>query len=132
MMLVYYPEKKVVAGDFWKSITGLGISYPLEAENTWRLHSVEKDAIRVSAEGIITTRNKELFTKNPNGVESKIDLSGVQKLTGEVNPVTGWPRGIKINSEVKGFMTLHTDSIPTDLEIPMEILTESSCRFVKK
>jgi hypothetical protein len=130
--LINYPNKKVKIDDTWKNKTGLGITFPLETENVWHLVSVDKDVINVVADGTITTLDKNQITTSPNGVKSKIDLSGTQKLSGVINALTGWPTEIKVNSEIKGNMTLHAEGISTDLEVPMEIITESNYKFVKK
>jgi hypothetical protein len=130
--LVNYPEGKVKIGDAWKNKTGLGIGFPLESVNTWHFLSEDKEVINVVADGTITTLDKDQVTNNPNGVQSKIDLSGTQKVTSVVNKITGWPSDLTVSSEIKGIMTLHNEGITTDLEVPMEIISASNYKFVKK
>lgn len=132
MGLVNYPDRKIKTGDTWKNKTGLGMSFPLETENTWHFVSEDKDVISVVADGTISTLDKDKVTNNPNGVQSKIDLSGTQKITSLVNTTTGWPSDLRVSSEIKGNMILHNEGISTDLEVPMEIITESNYKFVKK
>jgi hypothetical protein len=132
MALINYSDKKVLAGMTWTNKTGLGMNLPLETINTWRILSIDKEIINISSEGTVTTLNKDQFTDNPNGVKSKIDLSGTQKILSTANANTGWPIETKINSEIKGNMIFHSDQIETDLEVPMEIITESNYKFIKK
>ncbi len=133
MALVNYPVEKAVVGKTWKNKTGVGMNFPLSTDNTWNLLSVEKENATLSADGIISTTDKEQIISLPNGFTAKVDLAGTQKLTTTASVKTGWPSAVKINLEVKGNMILLAGGmIPVDMEVPMEITTESTFSFVKK
>jgi len=133
MALSNYPDKKIKIGDTWKSKTGLGMNFPLEASNTWTFTSMENDVINLSCYGLISTIDKDKVMDLPNNIKSKVDLTGSQKISSIVNPKTGWPNEVKIISDIKGTMTLLAGGmIPTDLEVPMKISGESTYKVVKK
>jgi hypothetical protein len=94
---------------------------------------MENDVINLSCYGLISTTNKEQVMDLPNNIKSKVDLTGSQKISSAVNPKTGWPSEVKIISDIKGTMTLLAGGmIPTDLEVPMKISSESTYKLVKK
>jgi hypothetical protein len=133
MALANYSEKKLKVGDPWKNKTGVAIDFPMQAENTWKILSVVKETANLSADGIVSTTDKEKINDLPGGLKSKLDLNGTHKITSVVNLKTGWPSETKINSQIKGFMNLLAGGvIPADMQIPIEILTQSTFVFVKK
>ncbi len=133
MALVNYPSEKVSIGKTWKNKTGVGMSFPLAVDNTWNLLTLEKDNASLSADGLVSTTDKEQIINLPNGLQAKIDLSGTQKSTSSVNVKSGWPSTVKTNSEINGKMILIAGGmIPTDIDVPMHIVTESNFAFVKK
>jgi hypothetical protein len=133
MGLVNYPDKKVKAGDTWTNTTATALNFPMQINNNWSLKTLEKDLATIDADGNLTTTDKEKITSLPNGIKSKIDLSGHQKLSGKVNAKSGWPSEIKVSSEITGnMMLLAGGMIPEDMDVPMEILTETKFTIVKK
>jgi hypothetical protein len=133
MALVNYPENKVKAGDSWKHSTGLPMNFPVRIDNTWNLKKIEGSVATVDADGKIVTTDKDQTTALPNGLKSKMDLTGQQASVGKVNAKTGWPTEIKILSEIKGKMILLAGGmIPEDMEVPMVITTESTFTIEKK
>jgi hypothetical protein len=128
-----YPDKKIKAGDHWKQSSVLPLSLPLTISNDWSLKAVDGPVATVQADGEFSTAEKEKITTLPNGIKSKVDLGGRQVLSGKVNVKTGWPTGIKVLSEIKGKMLLLAGGmIPADMEVPMEITTESVYTINKK
>jgi hypothetical protein len=102
-------------------------------ENTWMLAGTAKTNANLTADGIFTTTDKEKTLTLPGGLKAKIDLNGKQALKSNVDIKTGWPTDIGVLSELKGTMTLLAGGvIPEDMEVPMEILTETTFKIVKK
>jgi hypothetical protein len=128
-----YPDTKIETGDHWKQSTVLPLSLPLAISNDWSLKSVEGQVATVQADGELTTPDKEKVTTLPNGIKSKVDLGGRQVLSGKVNIKTGWPTSLNVLSEIKGKMLLLAGGMmPADMEVPMEITTESVIEIKKR
>jgi hypothetical protein len=134
MGLSSYPDKKIKMGDSWQNKTGTGLNYPVQSNNIWKLLSFDKDIINLEGSGVVTTIDKDQIIDIPMyNLKSKIDLSGTQKTTNVIDAKTGWPSEVKILSTVKGNMTLMAGGmVPTDLDIPMEITSESIYKVIKK
>ena len=128
-----YPDKKIKTGDHWKQAAVLPLSLPLAISNDWSLKRIEGSVAIVEADGVLTTPDKEKITTLPNGIKSKVDLGGRQVLSAKVNIKTGWPASLNVLSEIKGKMLLLAGGmIPADMEVPMEITTESVIEIKKK
>lgn len=133
MALITYPDKKVKAAESWKSSGTLAMNFPVKIDNTWTLKSVDASNAVVNGAGILTTTDKDQVVDLPNGMKSKFNLNGQQTMSGSAGVKTGWPSTLKINSELKGTMTLLAGGmIPTDMDVPMEIVTQSDYTLVKK
>lgn len=133
MGLINYPDEKIQEGYQWKNSINLPINYPMQINNTWSLKKIEGSIASIDADGDLTTTDKEKITALPNGIKSKADLTGRQALVAKVNTKTGWPNEIKILSEIKGKMTLVAGGfIPEDMDVPMEITSESKFIITKK
>jgi hypothetical protein len=132
--LISYSEKKVKVGDTWRSTSwGQTLSFPMQVAQTWSLKGADGAKASIAADGTIAATDKDKVVSLPNGIKSKLDASGKQALLGTVNPKTGWPTETKINSEVKGVMTLLAGGmIPADMEVPIETITESVHKILKK
>ncbi|MFZ6012838.1 MAG: DUF6263 family protein [Bacteroidota bacterium] len=130
---IVYPDKTVKVGDKWSQKTGMPGNFPLLLDNNWSVTSIAKDVVKFSSEGTIVTTNKDQLVSLPNGLKSKVDLSGGQKLYSSVDPKTGWPKEVKSTSEMKGTLKLLAGGmIPQDMDVPMSILTESTYTIIKK
>jgi hypothetical protein len=134
MGLPNYPEKKIKIGDQWKNKSGVGVNYPIQSENTWQMISFNNEVVNLEASGVVTTINRDQVIDIPMyNLKSKIDLNGTQKINSDINIKVGWPNNVKIFSTVKGNMTLLGDGLmPTDLEVPVEIIVESTYKVIKK
>lgn len=133
MALISYPEKKLKVGDTWQSTGSLAMNFPVKIDNTWNLKSHDVTKATVGADGLLTTTDKDKEVSLPNGMKSKFDLNGRQVLSGSVDVKTGFPSEIKVLSEIKGNMTLLAGGmIPEDMQVPMEITSESSYKMIKK
>jgi hypothetical protein len=82
---------------------------------------------------VYTTTDKEKTINLPGGIKAKSDLAGRQASKSTVDVKTGWPTTLEVLAEIKGKMTLLAGGmIPEDMDVPMEILSESSFTITKK
>lgn len=133
MIFINYPDKKIKTGDSWKTKTVAGSNFPLVTENNWTFTNLAGDVATVSGAGIISTSDKEKIVSLPSNMKSKFDLGGTQKTTSTINTKTGWSSEIIIASEIKGTMKLLAGGmIPQDMDIPMQIITDTNCKLIKK
>jgi hypothetical protein len=132
--LISYSDKKVKIGDTWRTTTsGQVLSVPTQIAQTWSLKATEAAKATVHADGAVASTDKDKVMNLPNGIKSKLAASGKQKLVASVNPKTGWPTDVKVNSEVKGIMTLLAGGmIPADMDVPIETVAESVHKIVKR
>lgn len=130
--MVYYTDKKVKQGDTWNSKNDFPMDFPILVDNSWSLVSLTGTTAKVNADGIYTTTDKEKTIVLPGGFKAKVDLNGKQSMKSNVNVKTGWPSDLHIQSELMGKMILLAGGvIPEDMEVPMEISTETSYKIVK-
>ncbi|HEX6891441.1 MAG TPA: DUF6263 family protein [Chryseolinea sp.] len=131
--MVRYPKEKVKEGDKWNSMNEFPMEFPIKANNSWSLISLGSGTANVSADGIFTTTDKEKTLDLPNGIRAKVDLSGRQQLKSTVDIKTGWATDIHIHSELKGKMILLAGGmLPENMDVPMEILTDTAYKITKK
>lgn len=131
--MVYYSDKKVKQGDTWFSKNAFPMDFPIESNNTWSLANLAGDAAKVNNDATFATLDKNKTVNMPGGIQAKMDLAGNQATKADVNAKTGWPTEIHITSTLKGKMTLLAGGmIPTDMDVPMEILTQITYTIVKK
>lgn len=131
--LLSYPEKSVKTGDKWNTSTVQAVNFPMNIDNTWSLKDSDGRTATVLSDGKLTTIDKDKVNNLVNGMKSKSDLAGTQTLSGKVDITSGWPKQIKIISDLKGTMTLLAGGlIPQDMAIPMTIKIETDYTIVKK
>lgn len=131
--MVRYSDNKVREGDKWSSKTELPMDFPIKVDNSWRLISLSGGTAKVDADGIFTTTDKEKTIELPNGIKAKVDLNGAQQMKSSINVKTGWATDLLIHSELKGKMVLLAGGmLPTDMDVPMEIVTDTSYKITKK
>lgn len=131
--LVSYPDNAVKAGDSWKTSSVQAINFPMSIDNTWSLKNSDDKIANISCEGTLTTIDKEKVNNLINGMKSKSDLNGTQKMNGQVDLKSGWPKEVKILSDLKGKLTLLAGGlIPQDMEVPMTVKIETNYTIVKK
>jgi hypothetical protein len=131
--MVHYSKEKVKEGDKWSSSSEFPMEFPIKADNSWSLISISSNTAKVNADGIFTTTNKEKTLDLPNGIKAHVDLGGAQQLKSTVNVKTGWATDIQIHSELKGKMILLAGGmLPENLDVPMEIVTDTSYKITKK
>ncbi len=131
--MVRYSESKVKEGDKWNSKTELPLDFPIKVDNSWSLIGLSGGTAKVNADGIFTTTDKERTIDLPNGIKAKVDLNGAQQLKSNVNVMTGWATDLLIHSELKGKMILLAGGmLPEDMDVPMEIITDTSYKITKK
>ena len=131
--MVRYSDVKVKEGDKWNSMTQLPMDFPIKVDNSWSLVSVSGGTAKVNADGIFMTTDKEKTIDLPNGIKAKVDLNGAQQLKSTVNVKTGWATDLMIHSELKGKMILLAGGmLPENMDVPMEIVTDTSYKITKK
>ena len=131
--MVRYSEGKVKEGDKWNSKTELPLDFPIKVDNSWSLVSLSGGTAKVNADGIFTTTDKERTIDLPNGIKAKVDLNGAQQLKSNVNVKTGWATDLLIHSELRGKMILLAGGVlPENMDVPMEIITDTSYKITKK
>ena len=131
--MVRYSEGKVKEGDKWSSMTELPLDFPIKVDNSWSLIGLSGGTAKVNADGIFTTTDKERTIDLPNGIKAKVDLNGAQQLKSNVNVKTGWATDLLIHSELKGKMILLAGGVlPENMDVPMEIVTDTSYKIAKK
>jgi hypothetical protein len=132
-IFVVYPEKKVKKGDSWKVTNHPGMNFPMVLENTWSIENISPANANLIADGIFTTTDKNLTFDLPGGFKAKSDLGGKQAIKSSVNVKTGWPTKLEVLAELKGNMTLLAGGvIPEDMDVPMEIISETTNTIIKK
>jgi hypothetical protein len=131
--LISYPDAKVKPGSTWTKTMGVAMNFPLQLETTFKFNGLVGDAANITAEGTITTTDKEKETTLPGGFKAKFNMSGVQLTTATANIKSGWANETKVSSKITGNMVLLAGGqIPQDMDVPMEIVTESEYTLVKK
>ena len=131
--MVRYSDSKVKEGDKWTSKTELPLDFPIKVDNSWSLVSLSGGIAKVNADGIFTTTDKERTIDLPNGIKAKVDLNGAQQLKSNVNVKTGWATDLLIHSELRGKMILLAGGVlPENMDVPMEIITDTSYKITKK
>ena len=132
-VLVAYPDKKVKQGDKWTVKNNVAMNFPMTLENTWNIENLSPSDARLFADGLFATTDKEQQISLPGGFKAKADLAGKQALKSNVNVKTGWPTKLEILSELKGKMILLAGGmIPQDMDVPMEVLSETTYVINKK
>lgn len=131
--MISYPQNKIKTGESWKNKSGVATNFPMQSENTWLLKSLDGTIASIESDGVMTSSDTTHVMNLPNGIKAKTNLSGKQSTKSKVDTKSGWPTETKMLSEIKGTMTLLAGGmLPSDMEVPMEILTESTFLIVKK
>ena len=126
MSLMQYPTAKVKTGDTWKNTISTALNFPMQINNTWTFEKLEGTVASIVSDGIVVTIDKDKTTAI-NGLQAKVDLGGRQMTKGTVDLKSGWPSKMEVLSEIKGKMTLLAGGmVPQDMDVPMEILSEST------
>jgi hypothetical protein len=130
---VSYPEKAIKTGDKWNTSSVQAVNFPMKIDNTWSLTNADANIANISCEGNLETIDKEKINNLVNGMKSKSDLNGTQKMNSQVDIRSGWPKEVKILSDLKGKLTLMAGGfIPQDMEVPMTVKIETNYTIVKK
>ena len=108
------------------------MNFPMVYDNTSSLINIEGTTASIDSDANISTTDKEKVI-SLNGFKAKSDLSGRQMSKSKINVSTGWPSELKVLSEIKGKMVLLAGGpIPEDMDVPMEITSESTFTIAKK
>jgi hypothetical protein len=130
---ITYPEKAVKEGEKWTVNHNVIVNFAMAIQNTWSITSMTSSTANLFAEGTFTTTDKEKTFSLPGGLKAKTDLNGRQATKSTVDSKSGWPSKQEVLVELKGNMTLLAGGmIPQDMEIPMEVLSETTYVITKK
>ena len=128
-----YPDKKIKEGEKWTSSQNVVANFAMSIQSTWSLVSANAATANLEADGTFKTTDKEKTLSLPGGIKAKSDLNGRQAAKSVVDVKTGWPSKQEVMAELKGTMTLLAGGmIPQDMEIPMEIISETTYTITKK
>lgn len=131
--MVNYPDQKIKVGITWKSKTELVTPIPLATDNTWTLESIAEPTAVVTSDGIIATTDTTKVISPQPGLKATTNFKGRRVTKGTINVASGWPQSCKSYSEQKGTMLLQAGGqIPEDMQIQMEISTDSEYTIKKK
>jgi len=118
-MSCVFPEKELGIGDSWKQNISMTGPMPLNMNNTYTLKEIKKDLVVLNVESDLKpNKDPKAATQKIGNMEQKIELSGTQKGTLEINPVTGWTRKSKLTQNLTGKITMTS---PYSMTIPMDI-----------
>ncbi len=130
-VLITYPEKSVAKGDAWSHTTEMPMN--MSVKNTWSVAEVSASTADLTGDGVYTTSDSDKTMDLPGGLKAKTALSGKQAMKSKIDVKSGWPTKMDILSELKGTMTLLAGGmIPEDMEVPMEIVSETTYTITKK
>lgn len=126
----FYPNKSVSSGDSWNKIIGNNTGMPMVLTNTWTLNSINGNVSNISVISDLTTNPDE--TIDLNGMTVKYDLKGSQTGEMEVNNVSGMVNTSTVNQDIKGTMTMSSESLPEDMTMPISMKTTMTITCTKK
>ena len=130
---VQYSNDKVKPKNEWQSEVLAGASFPLKTTNMWKLEKHNGKEASVNANGNIITTDKDKTFPLQMGMKGKTDLSGSQEIQSTVNVQNGWPTELKIKNTISGTLIILAGAmLPNDMDVPMEIKTESIFTFRSK
>lgn len=128
-----YPDKKVSQGDKWTSSQDVVMNFVMSIESNWNVVAMTSGIADLTGQGVYKTTDKEKILNLPGGMKAKSDLGGTQAVKTKVDVKTGWPSKQEILVELKGTMLLLAGGmIPQDMEIPTEIVSETTYLVTKK
>jgi hypothetical protein len=131
-MLVTYSDKAVKQGGTWEVNNSFPIGFPVTIKDTWSVEEIAGANAFMTSDGTATS-DKEKIIEIQGGMKAKADLSGRQAKKANVNVKSGWPTKTELLSEMKGTLTLLKGGmIQEDMQIPMQVTTETSFTIGKK
>jgi hypothetical protein len=130
---VAYPANGLKQGQKWDTDHKMVVNFAMAVKNTWSVESLTSSVANLYGEGVFSSLDKEKPFNLPGGMKAKSDLGGKQAVKSTVDAKTGWPTKQEVLAEIKGTMTLLAGGmVPQDMEIPMEIISESTYVITKK
>lgn len=131
-MLVTYSDKAVKQNATWEISNSFPIGFPVTIKDTWTVDEIRSADASLTSDGTATSDGEEVIEVQ-GGLKAKADLTGRQAKKANVNLKTGWPTKTELLSEMKGTLTLLKGGmIQQDMEIPMQVTTETSYEITKK
>jgi hypothetical protein len=129
---VVYPENKVKQGDSWDVTMQPGMNFPMILENRWNVVEILPVMANLTANGKIKTTDKNQSIEFA-GIKARADLAGSQTGKTNVSLKSGWPSKQEAIADLRGTMTfLAGGMIPTDMEVPVEVLYKAVNVMKKK
>lgn len=130
-VFITYPDKSVAKGDAWSQSAEMPLN--MNVKNTWSVAEMSATTADLTGDGIYSTADTEKTMDLPGGLKAKTSLSGKQAMKSKIDVKSGWPTKMDVLSELKGTMTLLAGGmIPEDMDVPMEIVSETTYTITKK
>lgn len=131
-MLVTYSDVAMKQGSTWNVSNSFPMGFPVTIKDTWSLEEISGANAFITSDGTVTS-DKEKVIEVQGGMKARTDLSGRHAKKANVNLKTGWPTKTEMLAEMKGTLTLLKGGmIQEDMEIPMEVTTETSFEITRK
>jgi hypothetical protein len=119
-MLATLPEKPVGVGDSWSAESNLTGMLAMVIKNTWKVTSIKDGIVTLDGESTIEpAKDGEPMKMGP--MSMKIDLTGSQKGTMELDEHSGFPLKAAINQDISGTVTTSQPGSDEEMSIPMTI-----------
>ena len=117
--LAIYPPRPVGVGDSWSRRVEISTGFPVITENTWTLRE-RRDGIAVVDVVSKVSANPDAPPLRMGPLSMRIDLSGKQSGTIEIDEASGWiVRGV-VHQELSGESRV-TGMEAMDMTLPMEV-----------
>ena len=98
---MYLPKKPVAIGEKWNMEVKTVASYAFDIRMELQLISVNDNVAIIEGTGKVSTSSGGM-EQEVNGIETKINLSGTQTATIEIDTQTGWVINAIIEQDMKG------------------------------
>lgn len=116
----YFKSGEIREGDSWETTSHLAnINGVLNIK--WKLEKLNKKEAVLKGEGQLHTEDadKEVYVE---GVSTRINLSGTQSATLNVDPQTGWTQSGKVEQHFEGTIKLHETASGEEAELPLQMI----------
>lgn len=128
-----YAPKPVQLKETWTTQSGIPADFPVRVDNKWLIESATSSHAVVSGDGVFHTTDKDKVVLLPGDMKAKVNLSGTQKVTGNASIRTGLPDKVGIEGRMSGTILLLAGGLlPMDVEVPINIETNTSYTFARK
>lgn len=123
MMTAIFPENPVAVGESWVVKTVLRTGMELNSENTLTLKSAADGKWVISGISKLATNSEA--TVQTQGMDSHFSLTGSAQYEMVLDAATGWLVENSINQTIDGKVSLEGGQLPSAMEIPMKIESQT-------